>query len=406
MREAFCFFRYSGSTEMCCFFFFNFQRFSTKLANYIISLQVVYEILTMKKTFIITAATVALVCGCAKDRPEVANEDAQRYYDAWISVNQNRYNLSPFGDNGSYLFGEETTGDGKEIADSSYIFVHYTIRDLSGSISSSSRREVAQQLGSYSETKAYGPAIWTKSSLNAGVEELLTGMKMSVEESADATEGNGWRKAVIPGWMFTSQRYDSKQGYLDNVTGGTNAIYEVETVFGCNDIIKWQIDNIEKYIKDGNGLVQNHLDTAKTGYGLYIDMKGADIIAEKDTVKFSSDTTFYINYTGRRLDGQVFDTTIERVAKDNMIYSSSNTYEPVKIIWEESHDAISMGTSGSTLISGFSQLLWNMQYGIKTWDNAGKPYKAVAVFTSGLGYGASGSGTNISPYCPLILKLK
>ena len=119
-------------------------------------------------------------------------------------------------------------------------------------------------------------------------------------------------------------------------------------------------------------------------------------MAPADTAAFSKDTVIYINYTGKLLNGLVFDTNIERVAKDNHLYSSSKTYEPVSISWGEKYSDITMGSSASSVIGGFALTLWQM----KAME------KGVGVFYSNLGYGYSGSGSSIPGYTPLIFEIE
>ncbi|SFT72717.1 FKBP-type peptidyl-prolyl cis-trans isomerase FklB [Algoriphagus locisalis] len=64
--------------------------------------------------------------------------------------------------------------------------------------------------------------------------------------------------------------------------------------------------------------------------------------------------TLSVNYTGRLLSNQVFDTSLEQVAKDNNIFSSARDYEPLEFI---------LGTQG--LITGFQVGLLNMEKGDK-----------------------------------------
>ena len=92
----------------------------------------------------------------------------------------------------------------------------------------------------------------------------------------------------------------------------------------------------------------------------------------------------------------MFDTSIMNVAKDNYIYDSSRTYEPAAIKWAEKHEEITM--DGNSLVSGFTQTLWNMA-------NCGTGTRAVGVFYSDLGYGYSGSGS-IPAYAPLVFEIE
>ena len=117
--------------------------------------------------------------------------------------------------------------------------------------------------------------------------------------------------------------------------------------------------------------------------------------------KFPSDTTIYINYIGRRLDGTVFDTSVADTAKVWKL--SSGTYSPRQINWfdednEEDYSSITMGESGnaSDVIKGFSYALSKMH-----------PFeKGICFFYSAYGYSYSGSGSAIPSYCPLSFEIE
>ena len=66
------------------------------------------------------------------------------------------------------------------------------------------------------------------------------------------------------------------------------------------------------------------------------------------------------------------------------------------ISWGESHTDITM--SESSVVSGFSQTLWNMA-------NCGPGTKAIGVFYSDLGYGYTASGS-IPAYAPLVFEVE
>ena len=103
-----------------------------------------------------------------------------------------------------------------------------------------------------------------------------------------------------------------------------------------------------------------------------------------------TDTTVYINYTGRRMaDNQVFDTTIADTAKFYHIYDASRTYAPVPITWAEKAADIKM--NDNSVVNGFA-------YGLHAM-HAGE--KASFLFGYNLGYGSSGSGSLIQPYAAL-----
>ena len=93
----------------------------------------------------------------------------------------------------------------------------------------------------------------------------------------------------------------------------------------------------------------------------------------------------------------MFDTSIERVAKDAGIYNASKTYGPTYITWyAEGYKNTTMGSDASSTIDGFAYALYNM-----------KPHeKGKVIFHSLRGYSYSGSGSTIPAYSPLIFELE
>lgn len=78
-----------------------------------------------------------------------------------------------------------------------------------------------------------------------------------------------------------------------------------------------------------------------------------------------------VNYTGRFLDGRVFDTSIEQIARDNNMYSPARNYEPFAVV-----------LGYSQVIVGWHHALYQMKEG----------EKAVALIPSGFAYGRRGQG--------------
>ena len=202
----------------------------------------------------------------------------------------------------------------------------------------------------------------------------------------------GHVRAAIPGWLMTSELFDTKEEYESTSTDSDNFIYEFDIVDFTTDVIQWQIDSMGRYMSHHPEIFADMTvkDTVEGYKGMYYRRLAAPV----DTTAFPSDTTIYINYTGRLLNGQVFDTTVEKVAKDNGIYSSTKGYSPVKVKWAE--EATSIELSGSSVITGFALTLWQMR----------PMEKGIGMFTSALGYGVSGSGSKIPTYSPLIFEIE
>lgn len=346
-------------------------------------------------------AAAFAVMSCAKTEAIGPNDAYKRYFDAWMHVNHPE--ATPNGI-GIYII-DEKLGKGNVVGEEGYVLVNYKTTDLEGNITSYSDALTAKQLGEYQETNYYGPKFWTttETTLPAGVREAIVGAPVGT-----------YRKVIIPSWLMSYQAYDTEEDYLDpplkkneeyDASSFSNTIYEITVTDYTDDIEAWQIDSIGRFFSnkevliDGvpadkvfvkNGAQMTAADSTSLGF-YYKQLK-----APENTEEFAKDTTVYINYVGKLLNGLVFDTNIERVAKDNNLYSATATYEPMQINWGESVEDLTMTKDKSSMISGFAQTLWQM----KAME------KGVGVFYSSLGYGYSGSGSSIPTYAALIFEIE
>ena len=339
----------------------------------------------MKKitiSFLIAAVAIAVV-GCAKQAASGVNDANKRYFDAWMEVNHP--DLQPTG-LGIYIFPkEEVSGTGAEVKKDGFVQLDYIVSDLQGNITSYTGKETAEQLGDYNVANYYGPKFQTtmEGSIPAGLADALIGMKVGAR-----------RKVIIPTWLMSYSVYDSAEDYLNASSSTASAIYDITVRDYTENITEWQIGKIGGYFDENRQIFgeMTVADSLKDFRGFYYKQ----LIAPKDTVSFPKDTAIYINYTGRLLDGSVFDTTDEKLAKDSGIWSSSRTYEPVKINWGEDFTGITMGSGSSSVIAGFSLTLWQMR----------EFEKGIGVFTSDYGYGYSGSGNSIPGFAPLTFEIE
>lgn len=336
----------------------------------------------MRKT-IKTAAYIAIALaaiGCARIEKTGVNEENERYFNAWMQLNHPGLQSSGLG---IYVL-EEEEGTGAEVKEGGYAIADYVITDLEGNISTYTDKYTAKQLGTYDTTAYYGPKVITtiESTIQAGLADAIIGMK-----------AGGRKKVIIPGWLMTYNTYDTPEEYLENSSSGTNTIYDITIREYTDSIYSYEIDCIADYFKANSDIFGNMaaIDSVDV-FGFYYKQ----LKAPSDTTSFPSDTSIYINYTGKLLNGLVFDTTIEKVAKDNGIWSSSRTYEPAKINWGESYSDLTMGSRGSSTITGFALTLWEM----RAFE------KGIGVFYSPLGYSYSGSGASIPAYSPLIFEIE
>lgn len=330
--------------------------------------------------FIKTAAYILagfVVLSCAKAVKTGPNEAEQRYFNAWMS--QNHPGVQPTG-LGIYIL-EEEDGTGAAVKEDGFIYADYVTTDLEGNITSYTDKQTAKQLGKYDTTSFYGPKVMstTEGTMPAGLAEALIGMK----------EG-GRKKVIIPSWLMSHMSYDTEEEYLASSSSSASTIYDITVRTYTDSIQLHEINLIEDYIKKNPQIFNSKMVNDTTGF--YYQPLSENISTEK----FEKDTTIYINYTGRLLNGLVFDTTIEKVAKDNGIYSSSRTYGPTEVNWGEKYDDLTLGSSKSTVIPGFALTLWHMH----------PMEKGMGVFYSPLGYSFNGSGSSIPGYAPLIFEIE
>ncbi len=338
----------------------------------------------MKTRYIFLAALSTVMLGCARETTPSVGETAREYLGLWIE----KYHpgVSPDA-NGLYQL-EETVGTGDLWdADMPYSYLEITTRSLSGVVSSTMSEELSKQLGTYVVGNYYGPRFQAtgEGSSYAGLDALLSGMR----------EG-GSRRAVVPAWMLTTSRFKTQKEYIDAASSSASLIYEVVLKGQTDDINAVEKDSIGRYVSRHYGAVDpvSYIpDEAPDGTFYFINVytpSGEDVKPHTETA------TGTLNYTGRLLNGQVFDTTLENVAKDAGLYSSSKQYTPMSITFASEWKSISMGSGGS-LIDGFKGALSLMKY---------PGQKAVAIFTSSQGYSTTGSGNTIPAWSPLLFELE
>lgn len=337
--------------------------------------------MTMKKIIKTIAYIVMAVAAasCARTVEPGANEASKRYFDAWMQIHHP--DAKPTG-LGIYVI-EDEPGTGAVVTDDGFVYADYIVTDLEGNITSYTDRNTAKQLGKFDTTAFYGPKVITTmdNTIQAGLADAIVGMKVG-----------GHKKVIIPSWLMTYSVYDTPEEYLNTSSSYSDAIYDITITDFTEDISKYEIERIGNYLTEHKDEYGNMSVADSLQYGFYYK----ELVPPTDTTSFPTDTSIYINYTGRLLSGLVFDTTDERTAKDHDIYSSSRSYEPVKIKWGEKYSDLKMGSSGSSVVSGFALTLWQM----RAFE------KGVGIFYSPLGYSYNGSGSSIPSYSPLVFEIE
>lgn len=165
------------------------------------------------------------------------------------------------------------------------------------------------------------------------------------------------------GWVYYRVRVDSVCSY---------DIFMKEKQMQADSLKKIEQERISSYLEENNW--EN-----KDIEGIYYKelVKGVGEKAKNgDKVK--------VNYTGQLLDGKVFDSSLEDVAKENGLYNPARKYEPIEFT-----------LGAGQMIRGFEIAARQMSKGTR----------AMVLIPSSLAYGNRDMGT-ISPYSPLVFTME
>ena len=333
-----------------------------------------------------------LVAGCVTSNTASTGEQAKEYLEIWMQKwnKDNGKDIKPT-ELGMYILDDVPGPATADLwsADNSYCYAEVTIRTLTGTISSTDSEALAKQLGTYAEVNYYGPKVFMvgEGISYAGVDEALKGMRIG-----------GERTVVIPAWMLTTSRYSTMDKYLDACTVSSSLIYTIALKGQFTDVTEWEKSQIQAYVNanfpGATATVMPGSEEGSTADGSFWFISDVSGFEEEDK-RSETEMDLSLNYTGMRLDGTVFDTSVQKTAVDNDIYDSSRTYAPMSLAFSSTWSDIKIDNS-TTFIDGFKagiSLMW--------W----KGQKATVIFTSGHGYGTS-SKDAIPAYCPLLFQLE
>jgi FKBP-type peptidyl-prolyl cis-trans isomerase len=307
-----------------------------------------------------------LVASCAKEVSENRDDLEQRYIEAYVNVNNAKYPDMKLSESGLYFLSHDKNSAGTLTTDNDLAYIRYTRRTLAENIAETSDSTIAMMLGSHSYTAYYGPKLFstTEGATLVGIREAL--LKMRTGEKA---------RILLPSKLSTT-------GLSDARLYDTPMLYDLELLYVVPDIAAFQTDSLKHYrdkyypgIFDADTLKDLYFATLKPGTG---EAPVAD-----DTVK--------VRYVGYLLDGFVFDTNIEEIArshyKKNFDKTVSYDNALTVIIKEE--------VTSMEVVQGFAYALKKIK----------KEEEAVVFFSSDYGYQATTSG-QIQPYSMLCFYIK
>jgi len=318
-----------------------------------------------KNKFVLAVIISAISCiifpSCAKEVSEDVTVAEKRIIAAYLKVEQNdTWTIVNSDSVATFMLN---TGSGKVVADTSYVFVNIATSDIKGNYlrgivhsgMSTNSETLAKQLGEYTPIYYYGERLLALRedmvSLSRGLRAALTGKK----------EGD-ILKILIPSWASDFGIYSSTP------QSSIPVIYEIEILKVIEDYDQYMLEYLQQYSDDyyvGIGPVKEKNEESgeeKEIEGLYVSTITA---GTGDTLKVGDRISF--NYIAKLLDGFLFETSIEDVAREYRVYNSSNTYGTVSEYQINSPEDTSSSDDGSsntvTLPDGVKKALTYMKAG-------------------------------------------
>ncbi|MFA7115701.1 MAG: FKBP-type peptidyl-prolyl cis-trans isomerase [Bacteroidales bacterium] len=319
---------------------------------------------------LVIASSVTL-SSCSQEESISATEIQENILNAYMLK---YYPNIPEEDNGLYILSnkEGNINISTSQYDTCYPLVHYSILTLDKTYSSTIFKDIAKQLGEYSNFKYYGSRVWTSGvgSISIGVERMLDNMKVG-----------GQCTAIIPAWL-SSDEVDTD---MYNSTGST-FIYDIQLDTIVADIFEYETTLLKKYSD------KYYAGLAEDSINFYFNQTKT---VESDTNLVDGDA-IKVWYVGKLLDGYVFDTNIKDTAIKYDIYTSSASYSPLSYTH---YMTIGSAYTNNSFVHGFTKAMNQLNYG----------EKAETFFGYEWGYDVSGklsNGVGIPPYTPMYYQLR
>lgn len=315
------------------------------------------------KSFLLSGLLFA--ASCARDPGDDYDEIQDKLLKAYIEMNYG--NTLTQTESGIYII-ELDEGTGRAVKDYNGVYYDYSSKYLNGVYSEYTYENLAKKLGTYSSSTYYGPGY---NRINP-IDSMSYNITYGERELLNLLREGGRVRAIVPPKLLIT--YEGEEYEVEN----TITIYEFEAREVVDDILKYQIDSLERFT------ARNYPGTDSLQYGLYyhkITTSAADTIEKSTSVN--------VNYIGRLLNGHVFDTSVADTARKYGLTASSSFY----VKWGETGEAMAEDADNDK-IDGILIGLKNFKYG----------EHGVIYFWSSLGYGADGSGS-MKPYTPLLFEV-
>jgi len=322
-----------------------------------------------------------LVVSCAEKKSEDLTGVKDEAFHLWMAKYHPEAEELP--ELGIYIQWLERSGLQQKLKIGEWMKIDYTGRLLNQNVFITRDSDIAKEVGLYENMTYYKPELrkFFPDESDEEYYDYMYNVPLGVIEMLrDKINLNDRVMIYMPPEKGYTHGYSAMTGYSSSSVAADAFSYvamDVKLTEIIKDIEAYEKTQLSNYVINEMGLTMAD-SIAKGMYRVKtLAIPTAPEISETDLVS--------VFYTGRLVDGFIFDTNDENVAVENGIYSKDNTYGYLSFY----------GTS-SEFVSGFTKAILNMRYG----------EKATVIFSSDLGYGAAGtSDGKVPPYSPLIFDL-
>lgn len=301
---------------------------------------------------------LVIMMSCDRTVEDPVGDEMARL-NAWLQVN----NISTKPEASGLYYINQSEGTGIAPKDSNYVIISYTGKTLDDVVFDCTDKETAKLNDIFSYSTHYVPSYHQFAESNFSLKVIKEGIGKMKE--------GGKARLIIP----SSIGFGSSS--RTNVPAYSTLIYDIELNKVITDPVAYEQELLANYFSTHPGYKM----LSDSVYTIQIDEGLRDVVVAKDS-------NVYVYYTGRFLDGFVFDTNVKSVALENNIYNSSKDYA-----------LLTFAIGSNSVVPGFELAVKHMKEG----------ERIMVVIPSKYAYGKEGKpdgSPSIRPNTPLVFDIE
>ncbi|MDL2319519.1 hypothetical protein LJC45_00095 [Alistipes sp. OttesenSCG-928-B03] len=343
---------------------------------------------------ILLLAAVISVAGCAQKEELSRNEIEQRTFDLWIEKNHPQAERHENGMWYEWLSRGTRAGAAKP-AEGNFLMIEYTGRTLDGNIITHRSKEIAEAENTYTLKTRYTPHYLLYSpyqtAISKGEMDALAMMAEGDEIRIYMPAMLGYRDVSnftygYEGWYNSSNNTNVKS------VAGIPIIVDLKLVEVVTDPEARELAEVEAVAKEWGATEDDKIED-----GIY--MKYVDRGTSDD--KIGEDSTFYMTYTQRFLDGFLLSTNDPDIALAELDDWVASNYTPTQ--YNASYGTSILTPSAIQEVFKTGEIYYGSTIKIVTTSDwaymlSGLPLSQTSSYTY--------AGPVVFPYTPLVFEIK